>query len=754
MGKKYLQIILLVLLIIGSPLAGDKIKLKLHQPPPNKMPITSLWKLDIENTTKDNLTIYLGGTASGEKQGMIVEGKTNTFSVKPGKSTYGYDDFKSGEVNWMNKTIQEVIFRTGEVPSDVYTICVTAYYENGQIADVEQCITHPVERPTEGMITLISPSDGEEIDAETGLNFMWVGTGLKGPYTFQIVEIKKGQTPEQAFKENRMFYEKDKIANTSFMYPIEALKMEEGKKYAWVIKDGGLTSEVWTFQLLTAQPDYCNYVRFSLQQVPSSPWCFNVIANVNQAIFWTSVKLESTTAIFSSYSNVLNGWNAGTNPGTPPYTVLEFSKGSSGSALPLGITTVAQICVNVTEPTTFHLFYSADGIPPCDTTLTADYKSDSCNCKGEWNSKYKVDYTNSQGNLDQYSNSCDNFSNTPFEVKRNTPLTFTAYTGYNCLPSNPPCLEYRWKVIEQGNPVPFNQGTSATPIVTFPASLPSSPPDYTFIIYAYCGENLCDSCGFNFSVKDSVQDSCKCNGDWDSKYKVDYTNSQGNLDQYSNSCNYFSNTPFEVRQNTNLTYTALTGYNYLPSNTPCLEYRWKVIEQGNPVPFNQGTSTNPTVTFLANLPVSPPNYTFIIYVYCGDNLCDSCGFNFIVKTEKCDCGYWKNLKGPILMETWGGKTPAFSCGSTYTIKNSNSNIKILNIRDIYICPVGCPVHYTWEIRDISNIILYNGTGTQIDYSALNFVLPLKYTVLFYPWCDGVKCEPCKLNVIIKKGFHE
>jgi len=248
----FLLLMLIVVLFTNISQAGDKIKLKLHQPPPNKMPISSLWKLDIENTTKDNLTIYLEGTASGEKQGMIVEGKTNTFSVKPGKSTYGYDDFKSGEVNWLNKTIQEVIIRTGEVPSDVYTICVTAYFENGQIADVEQCITHPVERPTEGMISLISPTDGEEIDAETGLNFMWVGTGLKGPYTLKIAEIKGSQSKEEAIKTKGLF-EKDKINSISFVYPGSAPKLMPGKKYAWMVTAEGGTSEIWTFSTLTGQ---------------------------------------------------------------------------------------------------------------------------------------------------------------------------------------------------------------------------------------------------------------------------------------------------------------------------------------------------------------------------------------------------------------------------------------------------------------------------------------------------------------------
>ncbi len=237
MLRKHLQIIILVLLIVGSSLAGDKIKLKLHQPPPNKMPVSSLWAMDIENTTKEDVTIYLFGTVNGDRQGEIVGGTSKTFNVKPGKKTYGYEDFKSGEVKWVNKSIQEIIIRTGEVPEDNYTICVSAFYEDGNVAEQQQCIMQLIVKGSEGIITLVSPSENEELKSENPINFMWTATGLKGPYTLTIKEIKKGQTNEQAMAENRVFFEKKDIKTTNYQYGLNDPKLEAGKKYVWGIGD-------------------------------------------------------------------------------------------------------------------------------------------------------------------------------------------------------------------------------------------------------------------------------------------------------------------------------------------------------------------------------------------------------------------------------------------------------------------------------------------------------------------------------------
>lgn len=252
MKKNYYQIIFAILFLMGlqfnSALANEKIKLRLHQPPPNQLGVKDLWKLDITNTTRENINIYLTGTATETKKGLIVSGKSLVFSVSPGKKTYTYDDFKSGEVNWKDKSIQEVLLRTGNVPEGEYTICVTAFYENNEIADQESCIEQSIK--LEGSISLISPSDGEEIDPNQPLTFTWTPLPGAKEYTLKLVEVKGDESPEAAMKRDGGGMPNRISMNAKYqLLPSEIKKLEIGKKYAWMVSSGSVESEVGTFKM-------------------------------------------------------------------------------------------------------------------------------------------------------------------------------------------------------------------------------------------------------------------------------------------------------------------------------------------------------------------------------------------------------------------------------------------------------------------------------------------------------------------------
>jgi hypothetical protein len=245
---KTLVLLFFIAITITNLKADNKIKVKLLQPPPNMLGVKDLWKLDITNTTREKINIYLTGTATESRKGLIVSGKSKVFSASPGTKTYTYDDFKSGEVSWKDKSIQEALLRTGNVPEGEYTICVTAFYENNEVADQESCIEQSIRQS--GSITLISPEDGEDIDPRAGVNFVWTGTGLKGPYTLRIVELKGSEEPPppEAMKEHHPFFEQKEIKGNSFQYPITGPKFEAGKNYAWMVSSGNVKSEVSTIK--------------------------------------------------------------------------------------------------------------------------------------------------------------------------------------------------------------------------------------------------------------------------------------------------------------------------------------------------------------------------------------------------------------------------------------------------------------------------------------------------------------------------
>ncbi|RPI17741.1 MAG: hypothetical protein EHM58_08255 [Ignavibacteriae bacterium] len=253
MKKNYLILILAMLFFLGlqfnSTLAQDQtIRISLTRPPVNKLNVSDLWKLDLENITNENLTIYLEGTVTEDKAGIIVEGQSKVFVVKPGKTSYGYNDFKNGSVNWKNKKYQEAIVRTGNAPTGIYTICVTAKLESGEIAGQENCIEQNIEISSEQQVMLISPNDGEELDPDTSPAFMW-NSGGSGPFDIRIIEIKGSESRDEAMKINRPFFEQKGIKGNSFQYPVTAPKFVEGKKYAWMVSSGTGISEVWAFNI-------------------------------------------------------------------------------------------------------------------------------------------------------------------------------------------------------------------------------------------------------------------------------------------------------------------------------------------------------------------------------------------------------------------------------------------------------------------------------------------------------------------------
>ncbi len=103
-------------------------------------------------------------------------------------------------------------------------------------------------------IKLVSPENGETVRSQHP-TFSWTLTpgdvNGDGYYKIKIVEIKGDESPEQAFKGNKPFFEKDSLhyfkgnkphfekdslKPLSFQYPSSSTKLEAGKRYAWKIE--------------------------------------------------------------------------------------------------------------------------------------------------------------------------------------------------------------------------------------------------------------------------------------------------------------------------------------------------------------------------------------------------------------------------------------------------------------------------------------------------------------------------------------
>lgn len=254
-GKTIIKLFILILFIsISATVHADKIRIILHQPPPNQMGVGDLWNLTLENTTQNDIKIYLTGTVTEDKDGIILEGKSKVFTIKPGKTNYKYNDFAGAEIKYNNGKYKEVILRTGNAPEGSYSVCISAFSEEGEVVGIENCITQQVQQM--GSITLISPEDKAEIDPDTlpGLVFSWTPLPKGGPYTLRIVELKGDQSPDEAFKSNQPIFEKDDIrATTHHVAPSQVKVIMMGMKYAWQISAGNVTSNINSFSMMQSQ---------------------------------------------------------------------------------------------------------------------------------------------------------------------------------------------------------------------------------------------------------------------------------------------------------------------------------------------------------------------------------------------------------------------------------------------------------------------------------------------------------------------
>lgn len=247
-NRKIFFILILGLVFFYSyTISQPKIRIILHQPPPNQMGVGDLWNMELTNITKENVNIYLKGTATEEKDGLIVEGTSKVFTVKPGTTKYKYSDFSNAEVKYNNGKYKEIILRTGNAPEGSYTVCVTAFEETGDIAGQENCIIQSVKQL--GSISLISPEDGAEINPEQPIIFNWTPLPKGGPYTLRIVELKGSQSPDDAFRSNQAIFEKELRTTTYQGDPIHGVDVKLGLKYAWQVKSGDVESEIYVFAM-------------------------------------------------------------------------------------------------------------------------------------------------------------------------------------------------------------------------------------------------------------------------------------------------------------------------------------------------------------------------------------------------------------------------------------------------------------------------------------------------------------------------
>ncbi len=228
----------------------------IKMPPPGTLNVSDFWNITVTNNSGSDLSGYLVGTAKEDKDGMIAKGTTVPIMLKKGLNSIKIKDLpKTPDVEYIasDPRYKESLIRQGKFPSGKYEICVKVISATTNEELGSDCINQEVLET--GLLTLINPANGEDIDSKVPITFTWSSGGKipEGGYTLKICEVMENQTPETAMKSNKAWFEKKGIHSTTFAYPNSAKGFSKGKIYAWMVKNGNTISEASMFSIINSE---------------------------------------------------------------------------------------------------------------------------------------------------------------------------------------------------------------------------------------------------------------------------------------------------------------------------------------------------------------------------------------------------------------------------------------------------------------------------------------------------------------------
>ncbi len=280
--------------------------------------------------------------------------------------------------------------------------------------------------------------------------------------------------------------------------------------------------------------------------------------------------------------------------------------------------------------------------------------------------------------------------------------------GYICDPTK--CEnQYEWNV---SGPL---SGSGAGDTFEFDFS---SAGTYMVDIYPICGTHTCRYC--RFAVVVPVV--CLC-GKWNDDTNGTIQDAAGGV-----VAGWYCNNSVTLTPSLSYTITA-PAYQCQPPECETT-YTWEV--KGPEV----GSGYYRTFSFNFSL---PGTYTITYTAYCGQDTCETCTLEIVIKPE-CRCGEWiKDMPGKITDEA-GGITNWF-CGDQKSLPLTGTYT--IQAPGFFCQPDECEPDYKWVVNGPAG-----GTGTGNSFT-FDFSATGSYTVSFTAWCGDHECTSCRMSVDIK-----
>lgn len=306
-------LVLLLLLCIGVAQEAfgqtrSFVVVQIFPPAPNQLTISDLWRVQLNNTGRTDVSVVLRGTVEETREGLLLDARSSEVVLRPGINTFRGPELEPVDLQETNSDYERIIVRTGQAPTGDYTICVYALESTTMEELGSDCLDHNVElvSPPE----LISPGIEAQVNDRFPV-FSWTPPApLPGrqavTYRIRIVRMLGRQTPLAALQANPSWYEEGNLRTTFLQYPLRAQPFSEGQ-YAWVItaETAGLTRQ--GVVLGQSELGYFNWSQIArLDPIPDPGLAVVQVQGIPQSLL---------NALLTPCSGISNGGGFGFGPG-------------------------------------------------------------------------------------------------------------------------------------------------------------------------------------------------------------------------------------------------------------------------------------------------------------------------------------------------------------------------------------------------------------------------------------------------------
>jgi hypothetical protein len=192
---------------------------------------------------------------------LILSARTRPFVLR--KGTNHLRDYRSTSVaSYGNNGMANYVKVYRRLPQGTFECCLKLVPAGGQEELIVEC--DKLNSESMAILDLMSPSDKDTIDERRPI-LTWVKSGdfVSGRgrmFRLTLVELKEGQTPQSAVRENRPVLSGLPLEQLVFNFPASAPDLIPGRTYAWVVdwleqQTPKISTEVWTFTVAESKPD-------------------------------------------------------------------------------------------------------------------------------------------------------------------------------------------------------------------------------------------------------------------------------------------------------------------------------------------------------------------------------------------------------------------------------------------------------------------------------------------------------------------